>query len=73
MYFLHCTCSNTGIGAAPNQLTHTFIGFFLNPFLLDYVRLQPRVVGGIVLLGRAFDALMDPLIGFMYVLLMWVR
>eukprot|EP00041_Stephanoeca_diplocostata_P013837 m.246018 g.246018 ORF g.246018 m.246018 type:complete len:502 (+) comp19484_c0_seq1:471-1976(+) len=54
-----------GIGAAPNQLTHTFIGFFLNPFLLDYARLQPRVVGGIVLMGRAFDALMDPLVGYM--------
>lgn len=53
------------IGGPPNQLTHTLIGFHLNAFLLTYVQLQPSTVGIIVLLGRAWDALMDPTVGVM--------
>lgn len=55
-----------GLGGPPNQLTHTLIGFQLNAFLLsDWVKLQPRIVGAIVLLGRVWDALMDPTVGVM--------
>jgi GPH family glycoside/pentoside/hexuronide:cation symporter len=52
-------------GGPPNQLTHTLIGFQLNVFLLQIVRLQPRTVGAIVLLGRFWDGLMDPTVGTM--------
>eukprot|EP00041_Stephanoeca_diplocostata_P013798 m.244319 g.244319 ORF g.244319 m.244319 type:complete len:577 (+) comp19470_c0_seq9:280-2010(+) len=55
-----------GLGGPPNQLTHTLIGFQLNAFLLsDWVKLQPRIVGAIVLLGRVWDAIMDPTVGVM--------
>eukprot|EP00035_Acanthoeca_spectabilis_P004898 m.107876 g.107876 ORF g.107876 m.107876 type:complete len:533 (-) comp12779_c0_seq1:2644-4242(-) len=52
-------------GGPPNQLTHTLIGFQLNYFLLTSVRLQPGAVGAIVLLGRFWDAVMDPTVGIM--------
>jgi GPH family glycoside/pentoside/hexuronide:cation symporter len=52
-------------GAPPSSLTHTLIGFQLNVFLLVIVKLQPRVVGAIVLSGRFWDGLMDPTVGMM--------
>ena len=46
------------------MITHTMIGFQLNYFLLEQ-QVQPSTVGGILLLGRFWDAMMDPTVGVM--------
>ena len=40
-------------------------GMQLNFFLLTVVKIQPKAVGFIVVIGRFWDALMDPLVGVM--------
>lgn len=39
---------------------HMVIGFQMNLFLLEVVKLQPNVVGGIVLSARIWDGALDP-------------
>ncbi|KJE89637.1 hypothetical protein CAOG_01073 [Capsaspora owczarzaki ATCC 30864] len=53
------------MGAAPNSLTHTIVGFFLSPFLLEVALVPPADVGNIVLIGRFFDAFTDPMMGYL--------
>ncbi|XP_069507019.1 sodium-dependent lysophosphatidylcholine symporter 1-like isoform X2 [Ambystoma mexicanum] len=53
------------LGGAPYQLTGNAIGFFLQIFLLDVVQLSPFHAAMILFLGRAWDAISDPSIGFL--------
>ncbi|KAJ1122874.1 hypothetical protein NDU88_001347 [Pleurodeles waltl] len=53
------------LGGAPYQLTGNAIGFFLQIFLLDVVLLEPFHASMILFLGRAWDAISDPAIGFL--------
>eukprot|EP00039_Didymoeca_costata_P024711 m.11211 g.11211 ORF g.11211 m.11211 type:complete len:547 (+) comp4399_c0_seq1:131-1771(+) len=53
------------LGAIPNQIIHTVIGFFLTSFLLDVVNLSASVTSIAMLFGRAWDAVTDPMIGFL--------
>ncbi|NWW53682.1 NLS1A protein, partial [Pedionomus torquatus] len=53
------------IGGIPYQMTGNAIGFFLQIFLLDVVQLEPFYASLIIFLGRAWDAVTDPVIGFL--------
>ncbi|XP_077192116.1 sodium-dependent lysophosphatidylcholine symporter 1-like isoform X2 [Paroedura picta] len=53
------------IGGAPYQLTGNALGFFLQIFLLDVVQLEPFHASLILFLGRAWDAVTDPAVGFL--------
>eukprot|EP01147_Barroeca_monosierra_P001459 gene1459-4618_t len=49
------------VGAFGSMATHTAVGFFLSPFLLEIATVQPYIVSIITLLGRVWDAITDPL------------
>uniref|UniRef100_A0A672ULX9 Major facilitator superfamily domain containing 2B n=1 Tax=Strigops habroptila TaxID=2489341 RepID=A0A672ULX9_STRHB len=51
------------VGGIPYQMTGNALGFFLQIFLLDVV--QPLHASLIIFLGRAWDAVTDPAIGFL--------
>ncbi|XP_069035564.1 sodium-dependent lysophosphatidylcholine symporter 1 isoform X1 [Lepisosteus oculatus] len=52
------------VGGAPYQMTSNAIGFFMQIFLLDVVQMEAFYVSLILFLGRAWDAITDPLIGY---------
>ncbi|XP_076208388.1 sodium-dependent lysophosphatidylcholine symporter 1-like isoform X3 [Aptenodytes patagonicus] len=53
------------VGGIPYQMTGNTLGFFLQIFLLDVVQLEPFHASLIIFLGRAWDAVTDPVIGFL--------
>uniref|UniRef100_A0A8D0E381 Sodium-dependent lysophosphatidylcholine symporter 1 n=1 Tax=Salvator merianae TaxID=96440 RepID=A0A8D0E381_SALMN len=53
------------VGGVPYQLTGNALGFFLQIFLLDVVQLEPFHASLILFLGRAWDAVADPMVGFL--------
>ncbi|XP_071671714.1 sodium-dependent lysophosphatidylcholine symporter 1-like isoform X4 [Patagioenas fasciata] len=53
------------IGGIPYQMTGNALGFFFQIFLLDIVQLEPIHASLILFLGRAWDAVTDPAIGFL--------
>ncbi|XP_035422990.1 sodium-dependent lysophosphatidylcholine symporter 1-like isoform X5 [Cygnus atratus] len=53
------------IGGIPYQMTANALGFFLQIFLLDVVQLEPFHASLILFLGRAWDAVTDPAVGFL--------
>ncbi|XP_009953873.1 PREDICTED: sodium-dependent lysophosphatidylcholine symporter 1-like, partial [Leptosomus discolor] len=53
------------VGGIPYQMTGNVLGFFLQIFLLDVVQLKPFHASLIIFLGRAWDAVTDPAIGFL--------
>uniref|UniRef100_A0A8C1YTV6 Si:ch211-224l10.4 n=1 Tax=Cyprinus carpio TaxID=7962 RepID=A0A8C1YTV6_CYPCA len=52
------------IGGKPYQMTGTARGFFMQIFLLDVVKMGAFSASIILFLGRAWDAISDPLIGY---------
>ncbi|XP_048872308.1 sodium-dependent lysophosphatidylcholine symporter 1 [Brienomyrus brachyistius] len=52
------------IGGAPYQMTNNAKGFFLQIFLLDVVQMGAFPTSLILFLGRAWDAISDPLVGY---------
>ncbi|XP_061113633.1 sodium-dependent lysophosphatidylcholine symporter 1 isoform X2 [Conger conger] len=52
------------VGGAPYQMTSTTKGFFLQIFLLDVVQMDAFYVSLILFMGRAWDAITDPLVGY---------
>lgn len=53
------------IGGAPYQITGTALGFFLQIYLLDVAQLDPSHASIILFVGRAWDAVTDPTVGFL--------
>ncbi|XP_068194490.1 sodium-dependent lysophosphatidylcholine symporter 1-B-like [Antennarius striatus] len=53
------------IGGAPYQITGTALGFFLQIYLLDVALLDPLHASIILFMGRAWDAITDPTVGFL--------
>ncbi|KAB5546388.1 hypothetical protein PHYPO_G00071470 [Pangasianodon hypophthalmus] len=53
------------IGGMPYQMTSNAKGFFMQIFLLDIVQMTPFYVSVNLFLGRAWDAITDPLVGYM--------
>ncbi|XP_019940520.2 sodium-dependent lysophosphatidylcholine symporter 1-B-like isoform X1 [Paralichthys olivaceus] len=53
------------IGGAPYQITGSILGFFLQIYLLDVAQLDPFYASIILFVGRAWDAVTDPTVGFL--------
>ncbi|KAL7860063.1 hypothetical protein SRHO_G00152100 [Serrasalmus rhombeus] len=52
------------VGGMPYQMTSNAKAFFMPIFLLDVVQMKPFYVSLILFLGRAWDAITDPLVGY---------
>ncbi|KAJ8378210.1 hypothetical protein AAFF_G00244980 [Aldrovandia affinis] len=52
------------VGGAPYQMTANAKAFFMQIFLLDVVQMDAFYVSLILFLGRAWDAITDPLVGY---------
>ncbi|KAJ8387507.1 hypothetical protein AAFF_G00156080 [Aldrovandia affinis] len=61
------------IGGAPYQITGCALGFFLQIYLLDVALLDPSYASIILFVGRAWDAVTDPTIGFLISRSPWTR
>uniref|UniRef100_A0A8D2L592 Major facilitator superfamily domain containing 2A n=1 Tax=Varanus komodoensis TaxID=61221 RepID=A0A8D2L592_VARKO len=61
------------IGGAPYQITGCALGFFLQIYLLDVAQLDPFSASIILFVGRAWDAVTDPLVGFFLSKTSWSR
>ncbi|XP_017266598.1 sodium-dependent lysophosphatidylcholine symporter 1-B [Kryptolebias marmoratus] len=60
-------------GGAPYQITGTALGFFLQIYLLDVAQLDPFYASIILFVGRAWDAVTDPTVGFLVSRSRWTR
>ncbi|XP_072890612.1 sodium-dependent lysophosphatidylcholine symporter 1-like [Hemitrygon akajei] len=61
------------IGGAPYQITGCAIGFFLQIYLLDVAQLDPSSASFILFIGRAWDAITDPTVGFFISRSKWTK
>ncbi|RVE66441.1 hypothetical protein OJAV_G00107470 [Oryzias javanicus] len=61
------------IGGAPYQITGCALGFFLQLYLLDVAQLEPFYASIILFVGRAWDAVTDPTVGFLVSRTPWTR
>uniref|UniRef100_A0A3Q1IX93 Major facilitator superfamily domain containing 2A n=1 Tax=Anabas testudineus TaxID=64144 RepID=A0A3Q1IX93_ANATE len=61
------------IGGAPYQITGSALGFFLQIYLLDVAQLDPFYASVILFVGRAWDAITDPTVGFLVSRSRWTR
>ncbi|KAF7662983.1 hypothetical protein LDENG_00222230 [Lucifuga dentata] len=61
------------IGGAPYQITGTALGFFLQIYLLDVAQLDPFYASIILFVGRAWDAITDPTVGFLVSRTKWTH
>ncbi|XP_052007298.1 sodium-dependent lysophosphatidylcholine symporter 1-A-like isoform X1 [Xyrauchen texanus] len=61
------------IGGAPYQITSSALGFFLQIFLLDVAQLDPLNASVILFVGRVWDAVTDPTVGFLISRTPWTR
>ncbi|EGD78662.1 hypothetical protein PTSG_01641 [Salpingoeca rosetta] len=53
------------LGAFGSMATHTAVGFFLSPFLLEIAAVSPYIVSICTFLGRVWDAITDPVVGLL--------
>ncbi|XP_056153889.1 sodium-dependent lysophosphatidylcholine symporter 1-B [Lampris incognitus] len=61
------------VGGAPYQITGCALGFFLQIYLLDVAQLDPFYASIILFIGRAWDAVTDPTVGFLVSRSPWTR
>ncbi|KAK2826232.1 hypothetical protein Q5P01_020446 [Channa striata] len=61
------------IGGAPYQITGSALGFFLQMYLLDVAQLDPFYASIILFVGRVWDAVTDPTVGFLVSRSKWSR
>ncbi|XP_030644890.1 sodium-dependent lysophosphatidylcholine symporter 1-B [Chanos chanos] len=61
------------VGGAPYQITGCALGFFLQIYLLDVALLDPFYASIILFVGRAWDAVTDPTVGFLVSRSPWTR
>ncbi|XP_062378442.1 sodium-dependent lysophosphatidylcholine symporter 1-B-like [Sardina pilchardus] len=61
------------VGGAPYQITGSALGFFLQIYLLDVAQLDPFYASIILFVGRAWDAVTDPVVGFLVSRSQWTR
>ncbi|XP_077447012.1 sodium-dependent lysophosphatidylcholine symporter 1-B [Stigmatopora argus] len=61
------------VGGAPYQITGCALGFFLQLYLLDVAQLDPFYASIILFVGRAWDAVTDPTVGFLVSRTPWTR
>ncbi|CAN9502272.1 unnamed protein product [Ophioblennius macclurei] len=60
-------------GGAPYQITGSALGFFLQIYLLEVAQLDAFYASIIVFVGRAWDAITDPTVGFLVSRSRWTR
>ncbi|MEQ2282244.1 hypothetical protein AMECASPLE_038561, partial [Ameca splendens] len=53
------------VGGIPHQITSAAIGISLQMFMLDVVQMKASFVSMILFLSRAWDAVTDPLVGYL--------
>ncbi|KAK2921298.1 sodium-dependent lysophosphatidylcholine symporter 1-B [Channa argus] len=68
-----CNKISYAIGGAPYQMTGCALGFFLQIYLLDVAQLDPFYASIILFVGRAWDAITDPTVGFLISRSPWTR
>lgn len=56
---------NFGIGALGKDLVYAIVSYFLMIYLTDTVGLSPLFVGNLFLAARVWDAINDPIMGFL--------
>ncbi|MGH0135294.1 UNVERIFIED_CONTAM: hypothetical protein FKN15_000860 [Acipenser sinensis] len=61
------------IGGAPNQVTGSATGFFLQIYLLDVARISPFQVSLVLFIGKAWGAVTDPVVGFFISKSKWTK
>jgi len=54
-----------GVGDSTNSLLFTVVAFFYLFFLTDVAGIAPALAGWVLLAGKAWDAVTDPMVGFM--------
>ena len=54
-----------GLGDTGFSLTHTIIGAYFAIFLTDVVGVAPRIAAVAIFVGRSWDYINDPLIGYL--------
>ncbi len=52
-----------GVGDLGGNLFFTIIGFYLLYFLIDIVGLSPMLAGTVLMIGKLWDAISDPIVG----------
>ncbi|HRX43373.1 MAG TPA: MFS transporter, partial [Clostridia bacterium] len=52
-----------GAGDTAATLSHTIISFFFLIYLTDVIGIRPALAGSVVLIGKIWDAVTDPLVG----------
>ncbi len=52
-----------GAGDMAATLSHTIIAFFFLIYLTDVIGIRPALAGSVVLIGKLWDAVTDPLVG----------
>ncbi|XP_017551940.1 sodium-dependent lysophosphatidylcholine symporter 1 [Pygocentrus nattereri] len=60
-----CTKLCYAVGGIPYQMTNIAMAFSFQIFLLDIVQMEPLFVSLILFINRAWDALTDPLVGYL--------
>ncbi|XP_039977590.1 sodium-dependent lysophosphatidylcholine symporter 1-B isoform X1 [Xiphias gladius] len=68
-----CNKLSYAVGGAPYQITGCALGFFLQIYLLDVAQLDPFYASIILFVGRAWDAVTDPTVGFLVSRSPWTR
>ncbi|KAK1171760.1 major facilitator superfamily domain-containing protein 2B-like [Acipenser oxyrinchus oxyrinchus] len=61
------------IGGAPNQVTGSATGFFLQIYLLDVARISPFQASLVLFIGKAWGAVTDPVVGFFISKSKWTK
>jgi len=54
-----------GVGAITQSLANTVVIFFFAKFLVDEAGLEPWMAGAVLFVGKAWDAITDPVVGRM--------
>jgi predicted MFS family arabinose efflux permease len=54
-----------GFGGTGIYANNIIISFFLNPFLLEVAGISPFAAGNLMLVGNVWDAISDPIIGWL--------
>ena len=54
-----------GVGDLPGNLFFTMMGFYLLNYLTDTVLLGPALAGTAIMIGRVWDAITDPAVGYL--------
>ncbi|KAM6334978.1 LOW QUALITY PROTEIN: sodium-dependent lysophosphatidylcholine symporter 1 [Alca torda] len=61
------------VGGAPYQITGCALGYLSSIYLLDVAQLDPFSASIILFVGRAWDAITDPMVGFFISKASWTR